>query len=41
MQDVKMGIGVGVILFNDKKEVLLGLRNSDKDIADSDMRLEG
>lgn len=35
------GVGVGVILLNEKKEVLLLLRNSDKDIADSDMRLEG
>ncbi len=37
----KMGIGVGIVVFNDKKEILLLLRNSDKDKALSDMRLEG
>lgn len=36
----KIGIGVGVIILRNNK-VLLGLRNSDKEIADSDMRLEG
>jgi len=36
-----MGIGVGVILLNEKNEVLLLLRNSDQVLADSDMRLEG
>lgn len=37
----KMGIGVGVIILNEKNEVLLLLRNEDKALADSDMRLEG
>lgn len=36
----KMGIGVGVLIFRDNK-ILLGLRNSDEKIADSDMHLEG
>ncbi len=40
-KELKFGIGVGVILLNEKREVLLGLRNDDKDIADSDLRLEG
>lgn len=35
------GVGVGVILFNEEKKVLLILRNSDKDKAKSEMRLEG
>jgi len=35
------GIGIGVIIFNDRNEVLLILRNSDTILADSDMRLEG
>ena len=37
----KMGIGVGILIFNDKNEVLMLLRNSDQIKADSDMRLEG
>lgn len=37
----KIGIGVGIILLNEQEEVLLLLRNEDKDLADSDMRLEG
>lgn len=36
----KMGIGVGVLILKDNK-ILLGLRNSDEKIADSDMHLEG
>lgn len=36
-----MGIGVGIIVLNDKKEVLLLLRNDEEKLADSDMRLEG
>lgn len=37
----KMGIGVGIIILNTKNEILLLLRNSDKNKALSDMRLEG
>jgi len=40
MEQKKMGIGVGVILRKDDC-VLLGLRNDNPQIADSDMRLEG
>lgn len=35
-----VGVGVGIMLLN-QNEVLLLLRNSDKNLADSDMRLEG
>lgn len=38
---IKQGIGVGVIILNEKNEVLLLLRNSDRELADSDMHLEG
>lgn len=38
---IKMGIGVGVIIFNENKQLLLGLRNSDPDKADSELHLEG
>lgn len=34
-------VGLGVIIFNDQNQILLILRNSDKDLADSEMRLEG
>lgn len=34
-------VGLGVMIFNDQNQVLLILRNQDKDLADSDMRLEG
>lgn len=37
----KMGIGVGIIVLNENNEILLLLRNKDKILADSDMRLEG
>lgn len=37
----KMGIGVGVLVLNEEGKVLLLLRNSDFQKADSDMRLEG
>ncbi len=37
----KQGIGIGVIIINDKNEVLLLLRNSEAKLADSDMHLEG
>lgn len=35
------GVGIGVIILNDLKEVLLLLRNSNPDKALSDMKLEG
>lgn len=35
------GVGIGVIILNEKNQVLLILRNEDKDKALSDMRLEG
>ncbi len=35
------GVGIGIILLNELKEVLLILRNDDSVKADSDMRLEG
>ncbi len=38
---MKMGIGVGILVLNEKNEVLLLLRSSDAELADSDMRLEG
>lgn len=38
---MKMGIGVGIIVLNKNNEILLLLRNKDKILADSDMRLEG
>ena len=34
-------VGLGIIILNDLKEVLLILRNNDAKKADSDMRLEG
>lgn len=37
----KVGVGVGILLFDEKGKILLILRNSDKKLADSDMRLEG
>lgn len=37
----KQGIGVGVLILNNKNEVLLLLRNSDAKKTDSDMHLEG
>lgn len=35
------GVGIGIIILNELKEVLLILRNDDTMKADSDMRLEG
>lgn len=35
------GVGIGVIVLNDKNEVLLLHRNNDNNIAKSDMHLEG
>lgn len=40
-EEMKMGIGVGIIVLNNNYEVLLLLRNEDRFLADSDMRLEG
>jgi len=37
----KMGIGVGVIVLNDKNQILLGLRNEDEKKADSELHGEG
>ena len=37
----KMGIGVGVIVLNEKGQLLLGLRNDDPEKADSELHLEG
>ncbi len=39
--DKIIGIGIGIIILNDKREVLLLLRNDDKKLADSNMRYEG
>ena len=36
-----MGIGVGVLVLNRNQVVLLLLRNEDRFLADSDMRLGG
>lgn len=33
--------GCGVMVFNDKKQLLLGLRNSDEKLADSELHEEG
>ncbi len=41
MENRKMGIGVGVIVLNDKNQLLLGLRNDDPEKADSELHLEG
>ena len=42
MEKSKMrGIGIGIMILNDKGEVLLILRNSEPKLADSIMRLEG
>lgn len=38
---MNVGAGLGVIILNKEKEVLLILRNDDAKLADSDMRLEG
>lgn len=37
----KMGIGVGVMILNEKNQLLLGLRNDDPEKADSELHLEG
>lgn len=38
---MKMGIGVGVVVLNEKNELLLGLRNEDEKKADSELHGEG
>ena len=38
---MKMGIGVGVIVLNEKKQILLGLRNEDEEKADSELHGSG
>ena len=38
---MKFGIGIGIIILNKYNDVLLLLRHSDAEIADSDMHLEG
>ena len=35
------GVGFGVIVFNDKNQILLGLRNEDAEKADSELHGEG
>ena len=40
MENRKMGIGVGVIVLNDKNQLLLGLRNDDPEKADSELHLK-
>ena len=36
-----IGVGIGILIFNSNKEILLLLRNNDAKKADSNMRLEG
>ena len=36
-----IGAGCGVMIFNDKKQLLLGLKNTNKDLADSELHEEG
>lgn len=36
-----IGAGCGVMIFNDKNELLLGLKNTNKDLADSELHEEG
>ena len=36
-----VGVGIGIIIFDEVGKVLLLLRNTDRMLADSDMRLEG
>lgn len=36
-----IGAGCGVILLNKNKQILLGLKNTDKDLADSELHEEG
>ncbi len=41
MGEKLLKVGVGIIVFNNKNQILLILRNSDPKLADSDMHLEG
>ena len=36
-----IGAGCGVMIFNNKNQLLLGLKNEDRDLADSELREEG
>ena len=36
-----IGAGCGVMVFNDKNQLLLGLRNENEDLADSELHEEG
>ncbi len=36
-----IGAGCGVMIFNEKNQLLLGLKNTDKDLADSELHEEG
>ena len=36
-----IGAGCGVMIFNDKNELLLGLKNTNRDLADSELHEEG
>lgn len=36
-----IGAGCGVMIFNNKNQLLLGLKNSDKELADSELHEEG
>ena len=41
MNDKVIRGGCGVIVLNDEKKILLGLRNSDEELADSELHEEG
>lgn len=41
MEVKHIGAGCGVMVFNDKNQLLLGLRNSDEELADSELHEEG
>lgn len=41
MENLKVGVGVGVLVLNENNQVLLGLRNKDKVKAGSSLRGEG
>ena len=36
-----IGTGCGVMIFNDKNQLLLGLKNEDRELADSELHEEG
>ena len=41
MKMYKIGTGVGVMILNEKNQLLLGLRNDDEKKADTELHLEG